>query len=418
MGISVKLADIAPCQKEVKVEIPLEQVEAEFEQVYQELKKVARVPGFRVGSAPRDLLERYHGQTAREHVLERLVSQSLEEVLGGHRELNLVGRPQVTKVSFEPKRPLSYSATIEVAPEIPLGPYKKLKLTRPPVEAGQEEEQVQQVLARLQEQSAQLQPIAEARPTRDGDVLLVDLTEEKQGASPVKKQNLLIQLNLQKDPKGFLKQLVGIVPGDERIIKLEEGGRAAIRLKEIKTKELPALDDDFAKTVGPFESLENLKESIRGNVRKEAQRYQKHVLEQAAGEKLLESWKFDVPPSIVASQARRFLKDRAIELMNQGVQPGQVQEQAQVLTDQAKMEALKQVKLFFILRQIASKESIGASEEEMEQRIQGLAASVGVTPQQMRADLEQRDLLDELKWGIIRSKVFDLVIREADIKEK
>ncbi len=416
MGLSVKLADIAPCQKELKVEVPLDAVEAEFEAVYGELKKVARVPGFRVGAAPRDLLEQHHGDTAREQVLKRLVNRTLEEALSSHKGLDLIGRPEVTEVNFDPKKPLSYSARIEVAPKIPAGPYKKLKLTRPKMEVT--EEQVAQVLSRLQEQQSQLKPVLESRAAEDGDYLLVDLTEQKQGASPVKRRDIVIQLNLQKDPEGFLRQLVGMTPGTERTIKLEkEKLLVAVSFKQLKLRELPKIDDAFAQTVGPFDTLEALKKSIRENVEQEAQRHQRRILEQAASERLLEGWLFDVPPSVVASQARRVLKDRAMDMMSQGVPASQVQEQAETLTEQAKLDALKQVKIFFILRQIAAAEALSATEEEVKARTQSLAAGMGVPVEQFERDLESRDLLDELVWGIVRSKVLDIIIREADIVE-
>ena len=421
MDLSVKLSDTAPCQKQLRVEVPLGAVEAEFEAVYQELKRVARVPGFRIGSAPRDLLERHHGDSAREQVLKRLVSRSLDEALGSHRELDLIGHPEVTDIKFEPKKPLCYSAVIEVAPKLPSGTYKGLKLTRPKTEVT--EEQIQQVLSRLQEQQAELKPVAESRAAVAGDYLLIDLTEQKPGSAPVKRRDIVILLNLEKDPEGFLRQLVGMTPGTEKKVTLKDKTLnqnldVTVSLKGLKFRELSAVDDAFAKSVGPFESLGMLKESIRGNLQQESQRRQRHALEQAAVERLLEAWTFDVPPSVVASQARRILKERAMQLMSQGIPTDQVQERAELLTEQAKLDALKQVKLFFILRRIASAESLSAAEQEVEARLQDIAAGMGVGLEQVRKEIESKDMMDELVWGIIRSKVFDLIIREADVKEE
>ena len=124
-----------------------------------------------------------------------------------------------------------------------------------------------------------------------------------------------------------------------------------------------------------------------------------------------------MPASLVASQARRLLRERAIELMQQGVASQQVQERAPLLTDQAKLDALKQVKLFFILRRIAAVENLTASEEEVNGRIQALAQGMQTSVEQVQQDLQARDLLEELAWGVIRGKVLDLIIRHAEIKE-
>ncbi len=415
MAFDMKLTDVAPCQKELRVEIPREVVQQELEHVYQELKKVARVPGFRVGSAPRDLLEQHHGEKAREQALQRLIDRSLEEALASHKELDIVGRPQVTEVKFEPSQPLTYLARLEVAPEVPLGSYKGLRLTRPTIETS--EEGVAQVLSHLQEQQAELTPVLESRAAAEGDYLLVDLTEKRQGKSPVKQRDLVIHLELKRDPDRFLKQLVGVTPPSQKEIQLKDGASVIVEVKGLKVKELPPLDDAFAKSVGPFNSLETLKQSVRGNLKREAESSQRRALEQLACDKLVEEWSFEVPPSLVASQARRILKERAMELMSQGVPSEQVQERAEFLADQAKLDALKQIKLFFILRRIAAAEGISAGEEEVNARIEALAGRMGATADQVHKDLEARDLLEELVWSVIRTKVFDLLLKEADVKD-
>ncbi len=408
------LREIAPCQKELAVEVPLSTVETEIEAVTQQFKRVAQVPGFRVGHAPKDLIERYHGAKVREECLRRLIGRSLEEALAAQRPMDFIGRPRIKDVRFNPKEPLSYVAELEVAPEVPLGPYKKLKLTHPKFQVS--EEAVAKVLTYLQEQHAELKPLLEERAAVEGDFLLVDLTEESPGKSPVKRRDVVISLE-PKDPEGVLKGLIGMKPSEKRVVKRPGGSVLKVELKQIKVKQVPALDDTLAKSVGDFDSLEVLKERIRQDLKKEAEASQEHQLEAQAAEQLLADWSFDVPPSLVGSQARRLLKERAIELMNQGVAPSEVGERAQVLSEQAKVEALKEVKLFFTLRRIAGAEGISAAPEEVEARIQTLADRLRAPPEKVRQDLESKDLIDEIQWGIIRRKVFDLILKEADVKD-
>ncbi len=411
--MNATLKDIAPCQKELKVEVPLATVEAEFEVVYRELKKKAHVPGFRVGFAPRDLLEKHHGSKAKEEVLRRLIAHSLQEALSSQGKLDLVGRPQVTEVHFDPKEPLTYLAQLEVAPQVPLGRYKKLALTRHKIQVSEEE--VSQVLTRLQDQQAQLKPVLEPRATQEGDFLLVDLSEASPGKSPVKRQDVVIHLDLKKNPDGAFKTLVGMIPGEKRQVKLEKDLLVTVNLKQIKAKEVSPLDDSFAKAVGSFETLQALKEAIAKGLEQEAQGSQQMALQAQVSQQLLQGWAFEVPPSLVASQARRLLKEQALELMGQGIPASQVQERAQVLTEQAKLEALKQVKLFFILRSVAEQEQVSATQEQVEARIEALAKRLNTSPEEVRKDLESRDLLEDLIWSITRAKVLDLIIQEAEL---
>ena len=410
-----KLKEIAPCQKELEVQVPIEEVQAEYEVVYRKIKKTARVPGFRVGAAPQDLLEQYYGDTAKEEVIRRLIQRSMEEALKSQPDLDLVGRPRVTNVQMNPKAPLVYSAQIEVAPALPSGRYKGLRLTRPQLRVA--EENVAQVLAHLQETHAQLSPILEPRAAKEGDFLLADLTERLPGKEPKKRRDVLIHLDIQKDELGTMKQLLGMTPGTDRAVTLQDGKSVSVHLKELKVKQMPPIDDAFAKSAGPFEGLEALKEAIRKDLGERAEVEKSRALRDQVVEELLSAWNFEVPPSLVASQARRIVKDRSLSLLSQGVPSAKVEEQAKLLTEQAKLDALKEVKLFFILRRVANEEQVTASNEEVESRVAQLAKRLGLSAEEVRKDLESKDLLDELVWEVIREKVFDFILKEADIKE-
>ncbi len=410
------MKEIAPCQKELRVSVPAETVDAEFEAVYQEMRRVAAVPGFRVGSAPRDLLERYHGAKAREQVIRRLVGRTLDEALAAQESMDVVGHPQVAQVELEPHKPLTYVAQVEVAPEVPLGRYKGLKLTRAAREVS--EESVSQVVEHLRQTHAELKPVLEDRPAADGDFLLGDLTERRPGKPPQMQREMVIHLDLSKDPEGALKGLLGMRVGESRALALKEGVTLEVKLKALKVKDVPPLDESFAKGVGPYDTLEGLKEAIRADLKKQAEALGRQALEAQAFQQMTDGWRFDVPPSLVASQARRLLKERALDLMGRGVPAERVQDQAQALTDQAKLDALKQVRIFYILRRIAAAEKLSASEQEVEERVAALAQRMQKKVEEMRQELEQRELLGEMVWSIVRQKVADLVVREAAIADE
>jgi len=233
-----------------------------------------------------------------------------------------------------------------------------------------------------------------------------------------------LQLDEKRDPEGFLRALVGMSPPEKRVVTFKDGRSLTVELKGIKEKELLPLDDTFAQSVGPFgpgreapKTLEELKGAIRNGLEQQTEVSQRQILEGQATHHLLEGWNFEVPPSLVGSQARRILKEKAVELMSQGVMPDQVESQVQVLTDQAKLDALRQVKLFFILRRIAAAEGISATPEEVQARVEHLAHRLGRSLEETQKELASRGLLEELIWSIIRHKVIDLVIKEAELKE-
>jgi trigger factor len=416
LALKATLKEIGPCEKELHVELPAETVSSEFEEVYKQFKKFAAVPGFRIGFAPRDLLERYHGVKVQEEVVRRLVGRSLDEALESQKKLDVVGRPHVSDLKIENNKPLSYVAHLEISPEVPVGPYKKLKLTR--AKADLSDKAINQILERIQEQQAQLVPVAEDRAAQEGDFLMVDLTESRPKQSPRRQKDMTIQLKTEKDPEGVLKGLIGIRPSETRTFKLKDEVTLTVQLKAIKSKQLPAINDELAKTAGAYETLDKLKEAIRTNLQVESEAVQRRGLEDQIVKHLTDEWNFEVPPSLVASQARRNLKERAMELLQQGLVPDQVQQQAGALTDIAKLEALKQIKLFFSLRKIALVEKLEASEKEIQEKLQSLATRFNATPEAVRQDLEQRDLMEELIWNILRAKVFDLLVKEAEIKEE
>lgn len=502
------LKEIAPCQKELEIQVPTETVEAEYQVVYKEIKKKARVPGFRVGFAPQDLLEQHYGQNAKEEVIRRLVGRGVEEALKSQPNLDLIGRPRVTRVELQPHEPMKFSAQVEVAPAVTLGRYLGLRLKKQKADAP--EEGLQRVLAHLQEAHAELKTVLEPRPAQENDFLLTDLTERlpglpaprtgtfyvyviecndgshyigqtddlqhrwnehmagevdwtkrhnpvkvvhyeefstreeavkresdlktgfgrkwlkeliasgrarQAGKEPVKRRDVLLQLDLAKDSQGTMKQLLGMNPGTERSVTLPDGKSVTVQMKEIKAKTLAPIDDAFAKLVGSFENLAALKEAISKDLAKEAEHSQKRALQSQAVELLLDTWNFDVPPSLVVSQARRMVKDRSLELLQQGISPEKVEDQGKLLTEQAKLDALKEVRLFFILRRVAGEEKLTASQSEIDSRVAQMAARLGLQPQALAQDLESRELLDELVWGVIREKVFDLILQEAEIKE-
>lgn len=209
-----------------------------------------------------------------------------------------------------------------------------------------------------------------------------------------------------------------MTPGQKREIHLKDSTALVVELKAIKEKVLPPVDDALAQAAGSFQTLADLKAQVRKELTERAQAGQRQALESQALEELLASWSFEVPPSLVASQAKRLLKENTLELISRGVKPEEVEGRSKLLTEQAKRDALKDVRIFFILRAVAKAEGLSATEEELNQRVEALSKRLNLTPEEVRKDLEARELLEGMAWSITRAKILDLIIREAEIEEE
>ena len=294
----------------------------------------------------REAVERQrYGTKVREETIRRAIGEYLPKALE-QSKLDLLGDPEVTEVSLDDGRPLTFTAQCEIVPEIPLKPIRGLKLTRQAVAVT--DTQVESVLAALQERYATLEPVA---------------------------------------------------------------GQAE------KVKKVPALDDAFSALVG-VETLEQLRARVREDLTRELTAQQRHAVEDQAVQKLLDQTSFEVPPSIVQSQAERLLRESQWRLLSQGTTPDEVESRKALLAESSKQGALRQVKTFFLLRQVAKAQGLAATESEIEQRIGALAAQSQRTPEQVRAELQRERLLSELVWDVTRGKVLDWLLAQAQIEEK
>lgn len=343
--MKVSLTNTGACRKEITVEVAAEAVAAARAQAVRDLAREARIPGFRVGRAPENLVLRRYGDQARQATIRRVIGEYLPKALE-QSKLDVLGDPEVTAVSLEDGRPMAFTARCDIMPDIPLRPLRGLRVTRPP--AAVTDQQAQEVLARLQERHATLEPVS-------------GQTE--------------------------------------------------------KIKRVPPLDDAFAKLVG-VETLDALRARVRDDLTRELTAQAQRAVEEQAIQQLLDRTPFDVPPSLVQSQGERLLRQAQWRLLVQGVAPEEVEQRKALLTDQAAQGALRQVKTFFLLRQLAATHGLMADEAAVAARIAALAAQSGRAPETVRAELHRERLLNELAWDITRANVLNWVLAQAEIIEK
>ncbi len=339
------------CKRTLEVALPAEKVRDEFDRVYKSIGKTASVPGYRIGKAPRDLLELYYGKTAEEEVLKNLIPEAYKKVLEEHK-LEPIGYPHISDVRLDFKEGLSYRASIETRPEFSLRNYKGLRLKRKDMEI--KEEDVEKNLEAIREANAQRVP----------------------------KQD-----------------------------------------SEEKEKVLPGLDDEFAKDLG-FETLEKLKDAVRGNLKEKLKQESESDLEMQVINQLIEGINFELPESLVNTEKERLLKDANNRIAYiDAVQKKQNPDKSFSLTDKdrkeleenAQKQAVQQVKAFFILDRIAQIEKIYLKEEDIERRVEQIAAQYKKTKDEVRRHLEKSHMLDEIAVNMRNAKVMEFLLKEAKV---
>jgi len=342
------------CKNIVEVKLPLERVRDEFKKVYSSIGKVANIPGYRVGKAPQDLLELHYGKTAKEEVLKNLIPETYRMIIDEYK-LNPIGYPDISDVKLDSNQGFSYKATFETRPDIPLKNYKGLKLKKKKVEV--KDEDVQKDIESLRE------------------------------------------ANVQEVPKKDSKD------------------------NQEKEKVIPELDDEFAKDLG-FDNLDTLKDAVRKNLQYRLENESAADLEMQIINQLVDRINFEIPDSLVHSEKERLLKDATNRLSYmEAIQKKHGPEKKFTLTDKDKKElesnshrqAERQVKAFFILDKIAEVEKIYIKEEELEKRIEGMAAQYRKSKEEMRKYLEDNHLLDEVGVNIRNKKVIGFLLKEAKI---
>jgi trigger factor len=424
--MKVSVEDISSIKKKVRIEIPEEDVAKEIDSFYRELGRKAKIKGFRPGKVPRSILERYFKDYVKAELVEKLIQETYPNAL---TETNLqpVSTPVVDPGDLEVGRPFQYSATIEVKPEIKLEGYIGLNLQGKKEEV--KEEELEDRLRTLQNLHASLKTVSEVRPIQKGDYLIIDY-EARETGKPLE-EGKAIDTTLEVGSGKFIpeveEKLIGMTLGEEREIEVTfpedypykkwagKGISFHVRIKEIKEKILPPLDDEFAKDLGDYSSLEELKSKIKEEIRKEKELFLQQQLRNQILDQLLEATPFEVPESLVEAQTQALISDTKLRLARQGMALQDIGVTEEKLQEDYRTTALKQVKTFLILEKIANQEGISVTDEEMEERIREISEKVHQKFDVLRRYYEKNGLIPEVKAGILNDKTLDFLIQKANI---
>lgn len=394
--MEVTVEDLSPIKKKLGVVLPPEEVQAKIDAAYRGLSQRARIKGFRPGKVPRHVLERYYGSQVESEVIGELIQHSFVHALE-ERQLKAVARPEIVAEEVRPAEGLRYSATIEIKPEVQVGGYDNLVVERDVTPVGEEAIDVQ--LERLRQSLAQMVPVADRETVEQGD--LVDLAYtgvvDGRALAGAAAQSRVIEVGSGTFPPPFEARLVGLKRGESAHIPVpypehhhspEVAGKTVtfrVEVKEIGRKELPAVDDEFAKDHGECGSLVELREKIKRGLAAAAEREADERMRVALIKQIVERNPFDVPEALTAQRFDAMAREVGVHNAQGG---GNVELEAKLdeIHTELRVRAREAVHSALVLERIALQENISASETEIDERV----AEV------LRAAPGERDRLTEL----------------------
>jgi len=415
----------ASCRRELDLEIPAEEVTKATERVAKELARVARVPGFRPGKAPISLIKRRFADDIKGEVLQSLVPERVEKAVV-EQKLSPVSQPQVDKLDFNEGQPLKFRAVFEVLPEFELGTYKGLEIEMPPMDVT--EEDVNKALEETRERAAAFAPV-EGRAVENGDFAQLKLVgTPADGGEPINADSVLCHVGAEETMEPFNTSLRGANIGEHKEFDVEYpadypdeklAGKKfhyAADVTGIKTKQLPELNDEFAKDVSDAATLEELKTKIRESLVHQRDHRQRDLQRERVIAELVKLHDFPVPESLVESQMDVRLERMVRSLAQQGVDPRAVNLDWSALRGRQQDRAKDDVKAELIIDRIASTEKIDVSDEEVEHELEHVASHSGESVEAIRARLTKQGALDRMKAKLRSDKTLDWLAQNANVR--
>jgi trigger factor len=413
-------------KREISVEIPADEVARETETIVQKYQKVARLPGFRAGHVPASIIRQRFKEDLKSDVVEALVPRYFRkeaEKLG----MIPVSQPRVTDLHIHEGEPLRFKASFEIMPEIKIEGYRELRADHPEIVVKDEE--VEEALNSVREQHATFTSV-EGRPLAEGDFAQSSMDgKPKDGddkTQPVHMDEVLIEIGGKNTVPEFTQNLRGANAGDEREFEVSYpedsndkrlAGKTfvyTVKIQAIKQKSLPELNDDFAKELGEFTSVDQVRKQIRDNM--EAER--KHTAEREAKDKLVAELvkrnDFEVPESLVDRQIDLRLERGLRALAAQGMKMEDMKKMdLPRLRAGQRDQAVQDVKSSLLLERIAELEKIDAGEDEVNHELEALAQQTKQTSEAVRARLTQDGGLDRIRNRIRSEKTLDFLYHQS-----
>jgi trigger factor len=423
------IEDVSSVKKTLHIEIPQDEVARELDKAYNQLKKSAKIKGFRPGKVPRSVLERMFKRDVHADVSSRLIQSSFIDAIK-QTELKIVGNPELDPPELAADSPYKYNATVEITPQIDDIDFKRLTLKRTQYEVSDSEVDAQ--LKMLQKNMARQQKIAEDRPVGDGDYILIDFEGSRDGeALPefAKTENFSLQIGEAIISEDFDSQLIGMKPGDTKEFKIkfaddypnEKLAKSAITfqvvLNEIREEILPPINDALAKQAGSYETLAELKKVILENLKQGyAKRTEQELNEQIFSD-LIAQTDFEVPDAMVEMELAGIVEEAERSFAYRNTSLEEMGLTRETIAEKYRETALKQVKRHLILGKIIDQEELSLGDDELEAGLKEMSENFNQPLAEIKKYYDQNpDKLEFFKHTLLEKNAIKLIIDSSAVK--
>ena len=415
---------------EVKLEITIEaeKFDNAIKKVYFQSAKYFNIPGFRKGKAPQNIVEKYYGKEIfYEDAFNEVVPAEYEKALNENK-IDAVSKPQIDVVTMEKGQDLVFTAIVQTKPEAKLKKYKGIEIEK--IEYNVKDQDIENELKDMQDKNSRLITVDD-RPAQNDDTAIIDFEGFVDGVAfdGGKGENYNLVLGSHSFIEGFEDQVVGMKIGEEKEINVtfpkeyfskNLAGKPAtfkVKLNELKKKELPELDDEFAKDVSEFDTLKELKQSIKEKLEKQFQDREKYEKEDAVVRELVKELEVDIPSGMIETEVDNMMRDMEQRMSYQGLKMEQYLKMMNKTEEQFKKEyepqALDAIKSRLALEVVIKLEKIEATEEEIKSKIEEMAKNYGKEPKELE---ENANIKEYIKNGIENEKAMEFLV--ANCKEK
>lgn len=425
--MNVETQETGAVERRLRIEISTADVDAAFERVYRRLRQRAKIPGFRPGKAPRSVLERYFGESAQSDALEELVRQTLGQAIE-NAQLAVISEPRLSPQGL-PKQgtPFIYEANVEIRPSIELKAVRGLEVKRPALPEP-DRDPVEGHLEELRQHHAAVVDEEPGAAVASGNIAIVHY-EGSAGGEPLAggpRRDVEVQVGSGRALPGFEDALVGLRVGDHKDIDLEipegdaenplAGKRVQLHVEVagIKRRDLAALDDEFAKDVSQFETLDALRADLRERVERGREQERKRLLREAVIEAVVAANPFPVPPTLVERQLQRRIQ-RAYQGLRGQLSEEMMERTVEDFRERWGAQAERDVRLSFLVDEIARAEGIQVTDEDYDAHLRQAASESGRTLSAIQREYREHGVADAVRGGLRDERVIDFLVAEAKL---
>jgi trigger factor len=409
------------CKHEIEISVPVDEIARETDRVVANIQQKVKLPGFRPGKVPINLIRTKFAKEVREDVIENLLPKYFRKKME-EEDLQVVGKPSVKDVEFKEGEPLRFKAEFEVAPSIDLKEYRGVTVhyTEPEVT----EEDIAKRLEEIRDQKAQFVNV-DPRPVADGDYAVVSLDSISGTEKPMHQDEMQLHVGDPDTMTAFSDAVRGMSPEEEKEFEVtypEDYGqktlagktvRFRMKLKMIRTKELPELNDEFAQDLGDYPALNDLREAVRRAIFQEREFLAQQKAKEELIDRLIEAHDFPVPEAYVERQIETQLTEQLKDLADRGVDPSKLQIDWAKLKESHRAKAVHDVKGSLLIDKVAERESVNATNDEVDREVQRIAKQEREPVAAMRKKLQKEGILGRIAYRIRSEKTLNFLFEHA-----